>query len=319
MQQHSGQHILSRGFIEVAGAPTMSFHMGESACTIDVRLAEPDDETIRAAEAQANAVVFGDVPVSVRSVSPDRAPRSDEELPRELALKPGDPVRIVSIGEFDETPCGGTHVRRSGEIGAVAIRGWERFKGGTRITFACGGRAVRMLAELASSVDACVERLSAPPPELPSAIDRLQAQLGEARRELKRLAGALAAAEAEARLASARSIGGCRAVIAVLDDRGAEEIALLARSCASRPGAIALLAAGRPGSDKTFLVFARSEEGAAGPLDMGQLLAAVCKPRGGKGGGGPTFARGGGVPTERLREALEEACGLIAERLSPPR
>ena len=318
MQQHSGQHILSRSFIEVADAPTVSFHMGESACTIDVRLADPSEEVIRAAEARANAIVFSDVPVGVRSVPPDRAPRLEQDLQRDLALKPGDPVRIISIGDYDETPCGGTHVSRSGEVGLIAIRGWERFKGGTRVIFACGGRAARMHAELSATVDACVERLSAPPPELPSAIDRLLDQMGEARREVKRLGEALAAAEAEGRLARARAIGGCRIVLAVIDDRGSEEIARLARSCAAAPGAVALLAGGS-GSGKTALVFARSEEGAAATLHMGDLLAAVCGPRGGKGGGGPTLARGGGLPAERLEEALEEACSLIAERLAAPR
>src|SRR5262249_8399317 len=63
MQQHSGQHILTRAFLETASAPTRSFHLGESICTIDVEMAEPDEDRIRAAEARANAVVWSDRPV----------------------------------------------------------------------------------------------------------------------------------------------------------------------------------------------------------------------------------------------------------------
>src|SRR5678816_3939605 len=149
MQQHTGQHILSRAFVEMAGAATKSFHQGEGLCTIDIDRTELDAAMARSVEARTNEIVFSDPPVEVDLIDAARAPQlaADMNLARDLALKPGDPIRMVRVGRFDETPCGGTHVRRAGEVGAVAIRRWERFKGGTRVAFVCGGRVVRVMQE----------------------------------------------------------------------------------------------------------------------------------------------------------------------------
>ncbi len=317
MQQHTGQHILSKAFIDVAGAATRSFHMGEMACSIDLEVAVTDETKVRRAEALANEIVFGDSPVTVEQIPAEEASRLQEEttLFRDLALKPGDPVRLIKIGAFDETPCGGTHVRRSGEVGVVAVRSWEKFKGGTRVTFACGGRVVKMLGDLGRVVDQCVGKLSARPEELPDAVERLQELVGEGRRELKDLGGRLAGLEAAALDSSARAIGSCRVVLRTFQDRTADYVMTLARRIADSAGRIALLAAidGRGGT--TTLVFTRSAEGTPSGLKMGETLARVCSGRGGRGGGGATFARGGGIPPAAAGEALEEALVIVASHI----
>ncbi len=316
MQQHTGQHILSRAFVELAGAATTSFHLGERTCTIDLALPEAARDLMRAAEARANEVVFGDEVVMVKNLPADRAGKiaSDLRLLRELALKPGDPIRLIQVGGFDETPCGGTHVARSGEVGAVAIRSWDRFKGGTRVTFLCGGRVVRTLAELAGVVDACVALSSAKPADLPEALGRLQDQLAEARRQSRQLGEALAQAEADARDASARVLGERRVLVEVLEGRPMEELQRLAQRYAAREGRAALLAATDPATGRTSLVFARAEAGWPATLLMGEILSAVCSRFGGKGGGGPALARGGGLPAEAARSALEEAFSVLGSR-----
>ena len=317
MQQHTGQHILSRAFVEIAGAATLSFHLGEDHCTVDLDLATTDEATIRAAESLANETIFANHPVLVEQMSPERAPglAADMKLARELALKPGDAIRIIKVGGFDETPCGGTHVRASGEVGVVAIRSWERFKGGTRVAFACGGRVVRMLGELGGVVDACVARLSAQPTELSETIGRLQEQLTESRRLAKHLNEALIGAEAVARDASARTVGGCGVIVEMFSDRPADDVQLLARKYTMTPGRVALLATVDTASGKSSLVFARSDEGIDPGLTMGDLLSQVCRSRGGKGGGGASFARGGGIGANDAQDALDEAFAAIASRL----
>ncbi len=318
MQQHTGQHILSRAFVEAAGAATRSFHLGDATCTIDVELADPSEELIRETEARGNEVIFGDEPVAIEQLPPGDAPRlaADLNLARELALKPGDPIRVIRIGGFDETPCGGTHVRRSGEVGAVAIRSFERFKGGTRVSFLCGGRVVRALAGLGSAVDACVVKLSAQPAELPGAIARLQEQLADARRMAKTLNEALVGAEAVARDASARLAGSLRAIVEVFPGRPIEDLQLLAQKYTSSGARLALLAATDEASGKASLIFARSEQGTPADLKMGDLVAMVCRARGGKGGGGATLARGGGIPAHQAEAALEEVFILLSSRLT---
>ncbi|HEY3175808.1 MAG TPA: alanyl-tRNA editing protein [Candidatus Polarisedimenticolia bacterium] len=318
MQQHTGQHILSRAFVRIAGAATRSFHLGEQSCTIDLDLADPDEGLIRRAEALANENIFADHAVAVDQVLADRAPgiAANMNLARELALKPGDAIRIVKVGPFDETPCGGTHVARSGEVGAVAIRSWERFKGGTRVSFLCGARVVSALAGMGAVVDACVGRLSAQPEELPGAIGRLQDQLAEARRATKLLNEALVGAEAVARDASARLAGTCRVIVEVFPERPIDDVLLLAQKYTLTAGRVALLAAVEMATGRASLVFARSDKGTPADLKMGDILAHVCRSRGGKGGGGPALAQGGGLVAETALSALEEAFGIVSARLA---
>lgn len=316
MQQHTGQHILSRAFLEVADAATTSFHLGETSCTIDVSFAEITAAGVRRAEERANEIVFGDAAVAVEHVDADRAPRlaADMNLQRELALKPGDPIRLIKIDRFDETPCGGTHVRRAGEVGAVVVRSRERFKGGTRVSFLCGGRVVKGLADLGEVVDSCVSRLSVRPHELPSAIARLQEQLAESRRSARMLNEALVGAEAVARDASARIAGACRVIVEVFPQRSAPDLQLLAQKYVLSGSRVALLATADAATGKATLVFARSDDGVPADLSMGGILASVCRTHGGNGGGAVLLARGG-VPATSAAACLEEAFLLLSSRL----
>jgi alanyl-tRNA synthetase len=206
-------------------------------------------------------------------------------------------------------------VRRSGEVGCVAIRSWERFKGGTRVSFACGGRAVRLLADLGAVVDACVSKLSAQPDQLPAAIARLQDQLAEARRGAKTLNEALLGAEAIARDASAREAGSCRVIVEVFPDRAVEDLQLLAQKYVLSGSRVALLATVETAAGRAALVFGRSDEGLPADLKMGEILSTVCRAHGGKGGGSAAMARGGGVPAAQAAACLEEAFALVAARL----
>ncbi|HKY33732.1 MAG TPA: alanyl-tRNA editing protein, partial [Candidatus Polarisedimenticolia bacterium] len=235
MQQHTGQHILSRAFLDAAAASTRSFHLGESACTIDLDLPAATERTIRQAESIANQVIFDDRPVAVRLLDPAQAPRpaAGAGPEREPVLRPGDAIRLIGVKDFDETPCGGTHVRSSGAVGSVAIRGWERFKGGTRVTFLCGGRVVAAFRSLASAADACAARLSAHPYELDAAAARLLEHLAEARRGLRTLSERLAQTEAAELRREAREAAGLRVVVRDLGERPAEELQRLAQACAA--------------------------------------------------------------------------------------
>jgi alanyl-tRNA synthetase len=318
MQQHTGQHILSRACEEVAGAATRSFHLGERLCTIDIDLPDPAEAILKRAEALSNEIIAADVPVTVSHRPPGEAARIALEAGsrRDLALKPGDAVRLVSVGSFDETPCGGTHVAASGQVGGVLVRSWERFKGGTRVTFVCGGRLVMEAARLAQAVDRCAARLSAPPEELDAALARLQEQVSASRRRMADLAARLAVRESEALDRAANDAGGWRVIQAVLEERSAEDLQRLAQACTAGPGRVALLAA--PSGDGTAtLVFARSAAGPAPAPRMGDLLSRACAAAGGRGGGGPTLARGGGIPAADAGRALEAAGAMLRETIGP--
>src|SRR6267143_1704823 len=118
MQQHSGQHLLSAMFQERFGLPTVSFRLGSEMCTIDLRGPEPTEEILEGAERAANEIIFEDRPVHVRYGTADELSQLGvrKEVDREGIL------RAIEIEGADLQPCGGTHVKRTGQIGLVLVR-----------------------------------------------------------------------------------------------------------------------------------------------------------------------------------------------------
>jgi len=312
IQQHSGQHILSRAFIETSGAATKSFHMGEAASTIDVEMARPGGAAIRAAESRANEIIWEDRPVQVREVQAEAS--AEGALPNpayaELSLKPGDRVRIIEVEGFDETPCGGTHVARSGQVGLVSITAWERWKGICRVTFVCGGRAVTQLRAGSEALASCVSKLSARPHEIANALDRLLLDRAELQRRVRLMSAELTLHEAESLAASSPLVGPFRLLRKVYrsEERTIEDAQILARRFVDAPSRLALIAVTEGGG--ATLLASRSDAAAPGgaipaPPKMGELIAEVCRIVGGRGGGAAAHARAGGIPEARVEEAID--------------
>lgn len=294
MQQHTGQHILSRAFVEVARADTRSFHLGEAVVTIDVEHTGPDAALLRRVEERANAIVWEDRPVATHVVSLERA--------REFPLrKPPDvegEVRVVEVLGFDWSACGGTHVARSGQVGIIAILGTERYKGGARVAFACGGRALGRLRETTDLLRGLCLEFTSGEADLPRAIARLKGEVRSLESRLKPLLADAIAREAESLLAGAERGAAGPVVARYFPDRDPAELSALAGHVASR-GGIALLAAGTD--------IARAHFSAPnGTISVGALFADLCRAYGAKGGGRPEAAQGA-IPAERAREAIDAA------------
>jgi alanyl-tRNA synthetase len=307
MQQHHGQHLLSRAFVEVAGAATVSFHLGGEDTTIDL------DRTVgheQAAEAErlANQVIWQARPVQVSSLTAAEA--------RAQGLEPPDGVdsdiRVVEAQGFDRQPCGGTHPRTTAEVGVVLLTALERYKGGTRVHFVCGSRAVAAFAARTRVLDELVATLSAPLGELPAAARKLKDDVAAGERRARGLLER--ALEGDARRLLARALEGAPpptlaspAVVAViLDGWAVEDLRGLAQQIVALAPAVALLASR---SDKAQLVFAQSEGLAH---DVPALLRAAVEPLGGRGGGRGNLAQGGGERVDGLEEALARARAALA-------
>jgi alanyl-tRNA synthetase len=174
MQQHTGQHVLSAAFDRRLQNPTVSVHLGAETSTIDLARDLSPDELRRCLD-EANRVVREDRPVSIRFVSREEVAR----LP--LRKDPGREgvLRLVEISDFDLSACGGTHVQRTGEVGLIGVRSVERVRGGSRVTFVCGSRALRTFAEYREAIAGSVRLLSVHPHELPDAIDRAQQETSQ--------------------------------------------------------------------------------------------------------------------------------------------
>jgi alanyl-tRNA synthetase len=284
MQQHTGQHVLSAAFDHLLSVRTVSFHLGSTSSTIDLAR-EVSAAEIARAEAEANRVVWEDRPVSIRfSDAADAATLGlRKESKREGVL------RLIEVENFDLSACGGTHVSRTGAIGIIAVSGSERFKGGTRLEFLCGGRALTGFHDLRDSMAASVRLLTVLPAEVPAAIERVQADAKELRRQLKDMQGRLAAYEAAALADRADQVGQVHLVAAALEGYDANGLKGLASFIAARPGHIALLVSAPPPS---AIVIARAGDVS---IDSNAILKQLTSTFGGKGGGRPEMAQGGGL------------------------
>jgi alanyl-tRNA synthetase len=283
MQQHTGQHLLSAAFDRLFGARTVSFHLGSDACTIDLSR-EMTAKEIAAAEAEANRVVWEDRPIAIRFVTADEAAR----LPlRKEPVREG-PLRLIDIDGFDLSACGGTHVERTGAVGIVAATGWERFKGGQRLEFVCGGRALARFQSHRDSLTAAMRRLSVLPGELAPAIERLQNDARESKRAGLALQSELARYRAQELLAAAEPVRSAAAVCQVVGG-DMTWLKLLAAALTSEPGRVAVLVSNEMPAGA--VVAASPDSGVAAHKLLAELLARF----GGRGGGKADLAQGGGL------------------------
>ena len=307
-QQHHGQHLLSRAFVEVAGAGTTSFHLGAEHSTIDLDR-EVGDEDERAAEALANDVVWGGRPVAVRTVSRAEALALGVSPPEGA----GDDVRIVEAAGFDRQPCGGTHPRSTSEVGIVIVQGRERYKGGSRVRFVCGHRALAAVRNRRRVLDRLGVLLSAPPDGLEEAAGRALDSLAEANRRGAELHERAVEAEARRLLALAgpdrvADPGSPPLVLATYDGWGAAELRLLAQRLVALSPCVALLGSR---AEKAHLVFAQAD---GLGHDIPALLRTAAEAVGGRGGGKGNLAQGGGDRVDRLDEALALAVARVRTR-----
>jgi alanyl-tRNA synthetase len=299
MQQHTGQHVLSAAFDRLFGIRTVSFHMGAIASTIDLAR-EATTAEIAVAETEANRIVWENRPVSIRYASAEEAAR----MPLRKESVRGGTLRLVDVEGFDLSACGGTHVARTGGIGVIAVASWERFKGGQRLEFLCGGRALDRWRILRDAVTASVRQVSVQPEELAGAIERLQSEAKEQKRSVVALQGDLARYRAVELAASGEEVRlkpdtTCRLVARALD-ADANGLKAMATAIVAAPGyLVALVSVSQP----ALVVVARSADV---DLSAQQLLAGLVAKFGGRGGGKPDFAQGGGLaaPADQIIAAL---------------
>ena len=289
MQQHTGQHVLSAAFDRLFGVRTVSFHLGAEVSTIDLAR-EMSPAEIAAAESEANRIVWEDRPVAIRFADAEEAAK----LPLRKEPARGGVLRLIDVEAFDLSACGGTHVARTGGIGAIAIASWERFRGGQRLEFVCGGRALGAFRTLRDAMTASVRLLSVLPVELPSAIERVQAEAKDQKRSMAALQHDLARYRADGLAASAedvavRATGGRVRLVAHVVDADANGLKTLASAIVSKPGFLAVLVSA---SSPALVVIARSPDLA---VSSQHLLTQLTSEFGGRGGGKPDMAQAGGL------------------------
>ena len=282
MQQHTGQHILSAAFERTCGARTESFHLGTTSCTIDLAR-EVSPAEIAKAETLACDIVFENRSVRVRFVSEAEA----ATLPLRKDPARTGTLRLVEIDDCDLSACGGTHVPATGRVGVIAVSGWERFKGGSRIEFVCGHRAVASHRRLRDVVSGLQRQLTVAPHEIGAAIERFQAEARANQKTVRQLRETLAAHDAGPLAAAAEDLGAFRRVIVTREGWDLAALKTLAAAIAAHPRCVAVII----GDDTPVpVVAARSADVT---FDAGAWIKEITAALGGRGGGRPELAQGG--------------------------
>lgn len=295
MQQHTGQHLLSAVFEQLFGFVTVSFHMGAEASTIDLDAPAVTPAELAAAERRANEILCQDLPVSITFEDAASATGLRKESAREGTL------RIITIEGADRSACGGTHVRSTGQIGAILVRKTEKIRGQTRVEFLCGSRAIARARADFEALDRTARQFSAALDDVPQAAAALLEQAKQAEKTRRKLALELAALRGRALYESCPpDSGGLRIYVerieaGPIDD---EARALAQSFCAAGRGVFVAACQNPP----SILLATGADTG----IDAGARLKAALEKCGGRGGGSPRIAQGS-LPSAEILEALVRA------------
>jgi alanyl-tRNA synthetase len=303
MQQHSAQHVLSSAFVRLFGMVTVSFHMADDYCSIDLETASLSKDQVESAERLANEIMIEDRPVDVRYVTRDEA----EKLGlRKLPPAERDQLRLIDIREWDLTACGGTHVSSTGQIGGILLRKTEKVRQGYRVEFVAGQRAVSTARRDFSTLTETAALFSAGIYDVPQQARKSLDEIKSLRKQREQSQEELAAAQAATLLAETQESQGRKLIVRTFQDRDLNFLKLLAQKLTRQSPAVALLATESP---QPALVFAQS---AGQPYDMGALLKETMAKLGGRGGGSKDLAQGGAPTSEGLAAALNAAGQTLA-------
>ena len=298
MQQHSGQHILSQCFVELLDGKTLSFHLGEEASTLEIGLGEISETDAERVEKRANEIVFEDREIKTYFIPEDKI----SAIPLRRPPKKEGLIRVVEVSGFDYSACGGTHCRRTGEIGLVKINRWDKIRGNSRFEFRCGYRAFEDYGSKNRSVVAASAKLSVHERDIPSAVEKTIQEVKQAKKKMRKLQEQLAVFEARELVQKA----GGKILRHVWAEKSPEEGKLLALNII-RAGDFAVLF-GIRSEEKDHLILASS---GTLPLDMRELIPLVYSRIGGRGGGSPSLVE---IVTEKGAD-LDAVLSSLGEHL----
>ena len=302
MQQHTGQHLLSAVLQERFGLPTVSFHLGAEICTIDLRGPEPSEDALEGAQRAANQVVYEDRAINVRYGTAEQLAERGvrKEVERSGIL------RAIEIEGIDLQPCGGTHVKRTGQIGTILVRRCSKVRQDWRVEFVCGARASGVARGDFLLLRQAADALACAPDDLAVAAQRLVSEREAHFKSAKQWVLRLAESEAKAALQNAPiGANGLRVVTRVLGDIPAEFAIAFASELAKNENTVALVA-------RTICGHVVLSQHPSAGRDMSALLKQVLDKVGGKGGGTRDAARGKLAEPNNVQQAIDEALRLLA-------
>jgi alanyl-tRNA synthetase len=322
--QHTAQHLLSGTMLRLTGKPTVSMHLGDELCTIDVDTPELTPDTLITVEEAAADAIETDAPVIIHHCPPEQV--TDFPL-RKVPPQGEEVIRVVEIQGNDFSPCCGTHLKSTGQIGMLRILGAEKYKGMTRVTFIAGRRVLRNSRLLRQNGDIASRALSVPVAEIGKGVLALAEKVTRLEKQVKDFAEAAAQSTAEALLrragllpdaaaggagnevgtaagAAASAVDGTgkgRVYVECFPGADMEEVLRIGRAAQKLTGAVLVLASAR---ELKFAAFCSAKG-----VDIRPLVKEPMEAQGGHGGGGTSFFQGVFDSADRLTAFLKALPG----------
>jgi len=301
MQQHAGQHILSQSFHQSYNAETLSFHLGDDFSTVEIDLRNIKEEEAAEVERRANEIVFEDREIKSYFIRDGEI----KGIPLRKPPKKKGLIRVVEISNFDYSACGGTHPRRTGEIGLIKVLKWERIRNNIRFEFVCGGRALKDYGWKNRSLRQLSNKFTIHEQEILSSVERLLSDLKTQKKKNKKMQEKIIQYQAQEIVQKADK----RIIKNIFTDRTRDEVRFLALNII-RLGEFVILY-GLKSEERVQLILARSE---TIEIDLRELVPELCSVIKGKGGGSPSLVEITGEVTKKLEIALDKAYEFVKRK-----
>lgn len=291
--QHTAQHLLSATILRLTGAPTVSMHLGDEICTIDVDRGDLAGQDFSDIEEAVQDIVEADFPILIHLCPPEdintfplrKKPPQGEEV-----------IRVVEIDGYDYSPCCGTHLPSTGRIGSIKILGSERYKGMTRLSFIAGRRVLRSYRRLYAQGDGISRLLKVPLEEVQRGVTALAEKSVSQEKSLIILKDRIAELEAD-RIMAEEKKSEKSMVVRYFKDRSMDDASRIGRALQKQSSAVVVVLSG---ADRRAAAFC-----SRGDVDLRPFFKELFTLHNGKGGGGPSFYQGAFSSLEDL-EALAE-------------
>lgn len=297
-QQHTAQHILSQAFFRLYSLQTMSVHLGEEYGAVELPAEEVNDDKLCEAEKLANEVIRAGETVQILFVTPEEA----ADFPLRKVPKTRDRLRIIRVGDFDWSACGGTHCSSTAEVGMIKVIATEKLRKRTLVKFLAGDKAFEDYSQRFEVTSALSRDLTCHIADLPGKFRKLEDELIGLRREMGAIKKEMLPSKSGELAEQAFEVGRHK-VAAAIDNSLDPKLAMqLGGLVADKIGGIAVLLA----EERLIIVTAESSG-----LHAGHLTKELSEKTGLKGGGGVNQAQLGGADRDRFDLYVAEIKAIL--------
>lgn len=305
MQQHSGQHLLSYVFDKMYRAETESFSIGSDFSHITVgKDGLTVDEALKV-EIKVNELIYKNIPIKTYIVDENDLLK----LPLRKRPKVKNNVRIVEIEGIDYSPCGGTHVKSTGEIGIIKIRKWEKAKGGVRIEFVCGFRAFYDYSFKNDYINRICNIFSVKDIDTLQSIEKLIQENKILKKELSGLKEHILLYEAKELIYKSEVYGGIHVIYEIFENRDFNDVKNLAQHVVESENCVVIFG---NKTDIANIVISRSDNI---DIKINEFFKDILLIMNGRGGGSSKTCQGGGS-IDKLETAMDRALNIIIDKIN---